>query len=431
MDTLDVTIDKLVFGGDGLAHAGGNTVFVPYVLPEEVVRIDAVERKKKFVRGRLREVLHASPLRVAPACPHFGTCGGCHYQHIPYTAQLQYKGEILRESLRRLGRIDWPGPVQTHGSPPFGHRNRAQWKVRPLPGNPGSASIGYFQASTSTLVPVRECPILSPRLAGVLDSLRPLLAGGALPAAIQEIEAFVDAADERVLLNISVAQQKGAVAALSGVLRTAIPGLDSILFHEERSDRFELDGPGYIHYLAAGNRFRVGHLSFFQVNRFLVDELALAIVGDAAGALAFDLFAGVGLFTLALSRRFDRVLAVDSNLAAVRDLQANIEASGSAAQAAHLDTEAFLAGTTETPDFVVLDPPRAGVSPKALSHLLRIGPQRITYLSCDPATLARDLAILTSPQAAPAGYRIRELHLFDIFPQTYHIEALVRLERLG
>ncbi len=127
---MEVRIEKLVYGGDGLAHHDGQTVFVPLVLPGELVRIESAARKKKFVRGRLDQILEASPERVAAPCPYFGRCGGCQYQHMPYEAQIRYKTEILRETLGRIGRIQWSGPIETHASPPFEYRNRAQWKLR-------------------------------------------------------------------------------------------------------------------------------------------------------------------------------------------------------------------------------------------------------------------------------------------------------------
>jgi 23S rRNA (uracil1939-C5)-methyltransferase len=431
MDTINVKIEKLVYGGDGLGHSDGQTIFAPYVLPEEVVRVEPVERKKKFVRGRVRELVTPSPTRVAATCRHFGVCGGCHYQHIPYATQLEYKTEILRESLRRIGRIEWTGLITAHASPPFGYRNRAQWKIRPVAGSSGAASIGYFQSATTVLTPVEECPILSPRLTAVLDALRQLLADRALPSSIQEIEAFADSADARVLLNISLVRPEGSSSAISQTLRAAIPAVESILFHDAQNDRFNLDGPGYIHYDAAGNRLRVGHLSFFQTNRFVIDDLTRAVAGESAGKLAFDLFAGVGLFSLALVRHFVRVVAVDSNLAAVSDLKSNIDVTGAAAQPVNMTAEGFLATTSEVPDLLVLDPPRAGVAPEALARILALMPPRITYLSCDPATLGRDLAVLTGAPAPQPGYHIRELMLWDIFPETYHIETLVRLERHG
>lgn len=427
---MDIKIEKLVYGGEGLGHHEGRTVFVPFVLPDEVVSVRAVESKKKFLRARVEELRTASPERASPPCPHFGVCGGCHYQHIPYEAQLRYKAEILRETLSRLGRVKWDGPITTHASPPLGYRNRAQWTIRA--GGDGVPAIGYFQAGSSAVCAVDECPILSPRLAETLAAFRRLLAEGKLPLKLREVEAFADSADKQLLLSASLESFDAPPAELADTLRNALPGTKTLLLHDAARDRFELFGPGYIHYEAAGNRYRVGHLSFFQVNRCLVDELVRTVLAEERGGLALDLYAGVGLFTIPLTRRFERVVAVESNLAALRDLQANIEQSGVPARRVHDEVESFLARWRDTPDLVVLDPPRAGVAPAALARLAQLAPGRIAYLSCDPSTLARDLQALTAARkglGSPAGYEVREIHLFDIFPQTYHIEALVVLRR--
>ena len=425
---MNVKIEKLVYGGEGLGHNEGRTVFVPFVLPDEVVAVRPVATRKKFVRGRVQEVLTASPERTAPPCPHFAVCGGCHYQHIPYEAQLKYKVEILRETLRRIGRVNWEGPISAQGSPPFGYRNRAHWEVRPA-GEDSGAAIGYHQAGSSALCPVEECPILSPRLAETLAALRELFSAGKAPATLREVEAFADSADAKILLNVSLEKFDVPPTTLAGNLRNALPGIESILLHDAARDHFELLGPGFLHYDAGGSRYRVGHLSFFQVNRFLVDELVRGVVEEERGALALDLFAGVGLFTIPLSRRFKRVLGVESNLAAARDLQVNIEQNGARAQQVNLQAESLLAEWKETPDLVVLDPPRAGVPAAALARLVQLGPPRVTYLSCDPSTLARDLAALTGGPEKTGRYEISEVRLFDVFPQTYHIESLVRLKR--
>src|SRR5271156_1304007 len=179
---IDVTIEKLIYGGEGLAHHEGSTVFVPFVLPAEVAGITPVEQKKKFIRARLDKVVTPSPARIVAKCPHFGVCGGCDYQHIAYEPQLEFKKDILRETLRRIGRIDWPGEIITHASPPWAYRNRAQWKVRPLDeayngGADGDASaeklrIGYFRAQSTALCAVDDCAILSPLLLKTLLALR-------------------------------------------------------------------------------------------------------------------------------------------------------------------------------------------------------------------------------------------------------------------
>ncbi len=427
---MEVRIEKLVYGGDGLAHHDGHTVFVPLVLPGELVRIESSARKKKFIRGRLEHVVEPSPERVPAPCPHFGRCGGCQYQHMPYEAQLRYKADILRETLGRIGRIQWTGAIETHASPPFGYRNRAQWKLRTNPaGSPGDAAIGYFEMGSTRLCAVTECTILSPRLADTFSRLRELVSQGKVLSAIDEIEAFADSSDEKILLNLSGERLTDSPESIASALRRSLPNVESILIQDRRADTFHLAGPGYLTYEASGNSFRVGHLSFFQVNRFLIEALVEAVIGTQRGRLALDLYAGVGLFTVALTKQFERVIGVESNLAAAKDLETNLEQSGGASVSSrNVTAEGFLSRWHETPDLVVLDPPRAGVEAEALVHLKKLAPARIHYVSCDPATLARDLAQLVGTNG-DGPYDIESMNLFDIFPQTYHMEVLVRLRR--
>src|SRR5579862_721807 len=199
-DIAELKIEKLVYGGEGLGHSDGRTVFVPFVLPDEIVSIKPLEQKKKFIRGQLTRVLTPSPQRTVPLCPYFGTCGGCDYQHISYAQQLIYKTGILRETFSRLGRIAWDGPITPHSSPPFGYRNRAQWKIARGPN--GSPAIGYYETGSQKLCPINECPIIAPLLAKTLAALARLLAAGKLSADLREVEAFADHADAKLLLNL-------------------------------------------------------------------------------------------------------------------------------------------------------------------------------------------------------------------------------------
>jgi 23S rRNA (uracil1939-C5)-methyltransferase len=443
---MDVTIEKLIYGGDGLAHHEGSTVFVPFVLPAERVAVSPVEQKKKFVRARVDNLLEASPQRTPPPCPHFGVCGGCNYQHIPYEAQLQYKMAILRETLRRIGRIDWTGEIKTHASPPWGYRNRAQWKIRPpleptdgsIHANAGAADkglarldIGYFRANSTALCAVDDCAILSPLLLKTLLGLRAALAAGVLPRELREIEAFSNEracdtptpSDSKLLLTANFAGFPSRLAEHAETIRRVVPEASSILFHDPSHDRMELFGPGFLKPEAAGTKYRVGHFSFFQVNRFLIDNLVRTVCDEENGRLALDLFAGVGLFSIPLAKRFERLIAVESNPAAVRDLESNMRGQ-STIEVRTADVERFLDRNKERPEFVVLDPPRDGLAPDAAKRLGRLQPARITYVSCEPPTLARDLAVLTE-----AGYDCTEIHLFDLFPQTFHMETVVRLRR--
>jgi 23S rRNA (uracil1939-C5)-methyltransferase len=433
---IDVTIEKLVYGGDGLARHDGATVFVPFVLPPERVTVEPVERKKDFVRARLGRVLEPSAERIAPLCPHFGACGGCDYQHIPYDAQLRYKTQILRETLRRIGKIDWTGEMTTHASEAWRYRNRAQWKVRAAAPSatesdtaPASAAeIGYFRAHSSSLVAVHDCPILSPVLLKTLLSLRNALAAGSLPRELGEVEAFTNedsnSPSPRVLLTLTLSGFPSRLPEHAKNIQARIPEIESLLFHDPRKDRMELFGRGFLQNRAGGRNYRVGHFSFFQVNRFLTVELPREVVeADAGGELALDLFAGVGLFTLPLADRFKKVVAVESNPAAARDLVTNA-AGSSAVEIRTADVEEFLRKFEGVADLVVVDPPRDGLTPEIVRRLAQIAPQRITYVSCEPPTLARDLRGLIE-----GGYELFDIHLFDLFPQTFHMETVARLRR--
>jgi len=432
-DELRLSIEKLVYGGDGLAHTDGNTVFVPYVLPGEEVRAAAKTKKKKLIWAELLEVTSAAKERGKPKCPHFQRCGGCHYQHVPAAEQIRLKREILRETLSRLGGITWDGGIVEHAAEPFGYRNRAQWAVRS--GMP--RALGYFLPESSVILPIDECPVLSPGLTRAFAELQEMTRAGTLPAGIREIEAFADSADEKIALNVAFDKFPKPAAELASDFRSALPQIESLLLLDQKKNRFELTGPGYLLHEAGGYKYRVSHLSFFQVNRFLIEDVLKTVTADAHGTLALDLYSGVGFFTLPLARAFHRVISVDANLAATRDLQSNAEAAGVTITSHNEHAEAFLQKTEEKPDFVVLDPPRAGLGAEAAMKLADLGAAEIVYLSCDPSTLARDLAVMTNSSRKPkeisgpaVHYEIAAMHLFDLFPQTFHIETLVRLKRV-
>jgi len=432
-DELRLSIEKLVYGGNGLAHADGNTVFVPYVLPGEEVRANTKSKKKKLIWAELLEVTSPAKEREKAKCPHFQKCGGCHYQHIPATEQLRLKKDILRETLSRLGGITWDGTIVEHSAETYGYRNRAQWAVRS--GMP--RALGYFLPESSVIVPIDECPVLSPRLAHTFAQLQEMARAGTLPEGMQEIEAFADSTDDKIALNVAFERFSKPAAELASAFREALPQIESLLLLDQKKNRFELTGPGYLTHKTSGYKYRVSHLSFFQVNRFLIEDLLKTVTANAQGAVAVDLYSGVGFFTLPLAKKFQKVVSVDANLAATRDLYANAEAAGVTITSHNERAEEFLRKTDEKPDFVVLDPPRAGLGAEAAGKLADLGAKEIVYLSCDPSTLSRDLAVLTGSPRKPKEtegpsirYEITEMHLFDLFPQTFHIETFVRLRRL-
>jgi 23S rRNA (uracil1939-C5)-methyltransferase len=431
---LLLSVEKLVYGGDGLAHADGNTVFVPYVLPGETVRAAERAKKKKLIWADLREVTAPAKERIAAVCPHFQHCGGCHYQHITAEEQVRLKKEILRETLWRLGGIAWEGTIREHTAEPYGYRNRAQWAVRAAK----PRALGYFLPESSVVLPIDECPVLSPRLAETFGALQEMARTGALPADILEIEAFADSADAKIALNVAFEHFPAPAGKLAAAFQETLPHLESLLLLDKKKNKFELSGPGYLMQEAGGLQFRVSHLSFFQVNRFLIGDLLSTVTSGVKGELALDMYAGVGFFTLPLARQFQKVVSVDANLAATRDLYANAEAAGVSVTTHNEHAEEFLKKTKERPAFVVLDPPRAGLGAQTAAKLAELGAAEIVYLSCDPSTLARDLAVLTNSArkpkevAAPSvQYEVSEVHFFDLFPQTFHIETLVRLRRVS
>lgn len=418
---MNLRIEKLVYGGDGLARHHGAAIFIPFVLPGEEAEVRITECRKKFQRGEALNIIARSADRVEAPCPYFTNCGGCQYQHAAYEAQLRYKEEILRETLRRVGRIEWEGPVTVHGSPPWHYRNRAQWKIRR---DGAGAEIGYMRAASDSLCAVSRCPIISPLLERTLGALRELLREDARFEGLREVECFADHADERLTLSAEFVGWPRGAAQLAAVLQERIAGLQSILFGNAHRQKETAWGDGFLSYQAAGYEYRVSHGSFFQVNRFLIDQLAERVAAVAGeGAVALDLFSGVGLFSLPLAKKFGHVFAVESNLAAARDLDVNSQAGGGGIEAWHADVAEFLRKSRTTPNVVVLDPPRAGLSPDALHRLCKLRPSRIVYVSCEPSTLARDLAIFREK-----GYALAGLDLFDLFPQTFHMESLALLE---
>jgi 23S rRNA (uracil1939-C5)-methyltransferase len=387
-------VEKLVYGGDGLARLNGRVVFAPFVLPGERIRAHAEQEKPGLVRARMLEVLEAASERVTAPCPVFGRCGGCHYQHAPYEYQLAAKRSILVEELRRLGKIDAPAEIAVIAAEPFGYRNRVQLAVE-------EKRIGYREARSHNLCAVGECPVSSPKINQAIAALNRMARDGRWPKFMRAVEVFSD--ERQVQINV-LETDRPVARRFFDWCGTEIEGVVE--------GALDYDG-----------RFRVSSNSFFQVNRFLLDRLVEVALGDAAGDIAADLYAGVGLLSLPLARRFREVTAVESGAGAVRDLQFNAERSGlTNLRALQHTAEEYLAKLDKAPDFLVLDPPRAGLGKAVVKRLGELKPRNLVIVACDPATLARDLAGLVA-----TGYRIESMALIDLFPQTYHLETVARL----
>ncbi len=382
-----------MYGGDGLARLDGRVIFTPFVLPGERIRVQSAQEKPGLVRARAVEVLEPATERVDAPCPYFGRCGGCHYQHAAYEYQVRAKLEILREELRRLGKIEPPAEIAVVSGEPWGYRNRVQLHVE-------NGQIGYREARSHKLCAIDRCPISSPKLKEVIRMLVEMLPDPRWPRFVRGLDVFTD--EQQVQLSV-LETEKPVARRFFDWCAEMIPGLVE-------------------HALDYEGRWRVSRNSFFQVNRFLLDALVETALDGAAGETALDLFAGVGLFSIPMARAFREVTAVESGAAAVRDIEFNAERAGVSVQAEQRTAEAFLSGLDRAPDFVLLDPPRAGLGKAVVARLSELKPPSVTIVACDPATLARDLAGLVA-----AGYRIDRMTLVDLFPQTYHMETVVRL----
>jgi len=395
---FEVQIEKMVYGGDGLARLNGQVVLVPFVLPGERATVEPVERKPGLVRSKLVELHEASGDRVAAPCPYFGRCGGCHYQHANSETQLGLKRAILAETLRRVGKIEPPEEISVIAAEAWNYRNRAQFHVR-------GTELGYLEARSNRFCAVEQCPISSPRINQVVTALREMLRDARWPRFVQSIEVFTN--EDQVQLNV-LESERPVARRFFDWCAEKVPGYV----------------PGPLDYEAAGTSYQVSGGSFFQVNRFLIDQMVERALAEAEGESALDLFAGVGLFSVPLARRFAKVTAVESGAGALRDLRFNAERAGVTIDTQQSSVEQFLAGVTAAPGFVLADPPRAGLGKNAVRELVRLNPARITLVACDPATLARDLAGLVA-----GGYRLAKLTMIDLFPQTFHIEAIADLTR--
>jgi 23S rRNA (uracil1939-C5)-methyltransferase len=467
---LPLTIEKLIYGGDGLARlpAGssghkdggrGKAVFIPFVLTGEKIEAAIAEEKPGFARAHATAILEPSPHRVPPPCPYFARCGGCHYQHATYEHQLEIKTEILRENLRRIAKLELACEIQLHPSPPWNYRNRSRLQVRTRP----AFALGYFKFASHELLPVEECPISSPLINRGIATVWQAGRAGKAVEGVREVEFFANADDTKLLVEFLCAPEarRAAVRAWAEELCASMPEIAGVAAFREPQKGVQEPlvtvGDPALTYQTKTAAYRVSAGAFFQTNRFLTDDLVKIVTAGRSGDLALDLYAGVGLFSTALACDIRHIISVETSQTAAADLKYNLPASGKAVQTAaeqYLDectsrvspsranagnslaqsrgddtkgqvgNGAVLPHSLHQPDLIVVDPPRSGLGDRVARALARVNAPRITYVSCDPATLARDLVPLQA-----AGYRVEQVHLVDLFPQTYHLETVMHLVR--
>jgi len=400
---VEVSPSLYTYGGEVMGRLeDGRAVFIPFALPGERVRIRLVEDKRRYARGELLEVIEASPRRVAPRCPHFQVCGGCHYQHIPYEYQLELKAEILRDQLDRIGGLKDVKVAPTIPSPEsFNYRNHIQFHQAP------DGALGFQAARSNQVVAVQECHLPE----SSIDALWPHLQLEPLPG-LDRVGLRAGADDELQLILESSDPQ---------ALEFSVEDLPISAVHLGPGGTIVLAGSEALAFEVLGRTFQVSAGSFFQVNTpqaaAMVEHLleALPLVNNST---VVDVYCGVGLFSVFLAEKAGRLIGIESSPEACGDFAANLDEFNHVELYEALAAE-VLGSVNFQPDVVVVDPPRAGLGREALDGLLAQEAGWIAYISCDPSTLARDAKRLST-----GGYKLVQVTPFDLFPQTFHIESI-------
>jgi 23S rRNA (uracil1939-C5)-methyltransferase len=419
---VEAVIEKGVYRGRGLARVEGQVVFVPRAHPGDRVQARLTEVHAGWAEGALVQVLDGAPARRASPCPYVPRCGGCAYQDLGYDEQLRVKESVLRESLVRA-RAPWDGPVVPHASPERGWRMRASLHFATGDGGP---RLGMRQEGSRQLVEVGECLQLSDRMnraaRGIREALR---AHPRLWPRLRGLD-LLESPDGGTLVASLETELAPHEARALGPLADAVPFLDG--FGVGAPPRLVwLRGIPFVEATVLGLRLRAHARSFFQANRFLLEPLTRAVVDlvPAGEGPVIDLYAGVGLFALPLAARGEGdVLAVEWSASSVEDARWAVSANGlGAVTIVEGDVASSLAGHPRgNGERIVLDPPRTGAGAEVVGLVADRHPDAVVYVSCDPPTLGRDLAIF-----AARGYRPDVVHLFDLFPDTFHMETVVRL----
>jgi 23S rRNA (uracil1939-C5)-methyltransferase len=443
-DQVDLTVDRLAYGGRGVGRAQGFVVFVPDSAPGDTVRARLARVKPGYAEAELLHVLRPSPMRTPPPCPHFGPCGGCLWQHIPYPEQVRAKEAIVRESLVHLGGLPdvEVRPILAMDAPWY-YRNKMEFTFHP-DGELGLHPRGSFDR----VIPIDTCLLQSPASNVILGLVRDFARASRLSrydprghtgVLRQLVVREAQAGGEIMVGIITTAAEVPGLEDLASRLRTALPQVTSVVHgvNPGLSDGLPLSqvtvlaGRPYIVEELDGLRFRIGLETFFQTNTRQAARLLERVQHLAdlrGGELVFDLYCGVGTFSLALARHAGYVYGVEISPAAVEAARQNAALNGIANVGFSCgDVRASipeLIRTAGRPDVVVLDPPRSGAGKRVIHRVADTGAPRVIYVSCNPTTLAPDLREL-----AQLGYRIRAVHPLDMFPHTYHVECVALAER--
>ena len=400
---FEVAFTAHAYGGEAFGRLpDGRAVFAPFAIPGEKARVRMVEERKGLVQTELVEVLTPAPERISPPCIHYMQCGGCHYQHLDYTAQLTAKQAILKDQLERIGKLrDVEAAPTVPSAQIFNYRNYVHFHLTP------QGELGFQKRRSSETFPLQECCLPE----GFLNDLWKRL-DIAPVAGLERVSLRLSAGDDVQLILESQDPQPPELL---------VEELPVSAVHLSPQGCIVLAGSPAIQMEVLGRAFTVSAGSFFQVNTLMAEALVLHILNRLSlppGAIVLDVYCGVGLFSAFLAPHVGRLIGVESSASACEDFEANLAECGHV-ELYEAPAEDVLTWLDVRPDFILIDPPRAGLSRRALDGVLKLQAPLLTYVSCDPATLARDAARL-----AAGGYRLREVTPLDFFPQTYHIESV-------
>ncbi len=404
---LTVKLEKLIYGGDALGRlSDGRAVFVPFALPGETVRIRSVDEKRDRVRAELVEVLEPSPERISPRCRHFGICGGCHYQHLPYKTQVSVKMEILRDQLSRIGKIENPPVMQiVPSSTGWNYRNHVQFHLT------RDGKLGYVDAHRRSIFPISECHLPEPQL----NDLWPALEFD--PGLGLERVSLRLGMDEETMLVLESGSPEAPELELEANLSVV---------HLTDNDVVVMAGDDHLSMIVRDRLFRVSAASFFQINNEMAGKMVAHLLTQFPASpetTLLDVYCGVGLFSAFFARRVGQVIGIESSPSACEDFMVNLDEFDNV-EIYEASAEEVLPALQVKPEGAIVDPPRAGLEKRALDALLALDPLRIAYVSCDPSTLARDAGRLIA-----GGHRLVQVTPFDLFPQTASIESISIFER--